>query len=212
MYGFFTSYVILNPFFIDFCDRLARAGFVVLAPDLYNGVIAESIEEAERLRNACDADFAGVQAWVLQSLETLREHPAVQGNTVGTVGFSMGAYWSLVLSTQRPQDIAAVVVFYGVGPADFTTSRAAYLGHFGEEDTWEPLDPVRQVEQEIRDAGNDVTFHVYPGAGHWFFESDRPDAFHPQHAETAWNRTVAFLKDRPMRFKIAPPTLPRADT
>jgi carboxymethylenebutenolidase len=38
-----------------------------------------------------------------------------------------------------------------------------------------------------------VTFHVYPGVGHWFFESDRPDAYDEAAAELAWQRTIGWL-------------------
>ena len=48
--------------------------------------------------------------------------------------------------------------------------------------------------EAIRGAGRPVTFHHYPGTGHWFFESDRADAYHEEAAELAWERTLAFLK------------------
>lgn len=41
----------LNPFFRRLCDRLAQEGFVALAPDLYHGLTAATIEEAKKLRS-----------------------------------------------------------------------------------------------------------------------------------------------------------------
>lgn len=187
----------LNEFFVDLCDRLACEGFVALAPDLYDGAVATSLEEAERLRDAHDVAAAAAESKILQALDTLKsfQHsPASRGNTVGTIGCSLGAFWSLRLSTLRPEDIAAVVLFYGLGEADFTTSHAAYFGHFAEDDLWEPLDQVRLMEADIRRAGKEVTFHVYPGVGHWFFEANRQDAFHAESAQLAWDRTVSFLR------------------
>jgi carboxymethylenebutenolidase len=71
--------------------------------------------------------------------------------------------------------------------------RAAYLGHFAEQDEWEELEWVRQMESAMRDAGRKVTLHVYQGPGHWFFEHDRPE-YDPAAAELAWQRTLEFLR------------------
>ncbi|MBC7805772.1 MAG: dienelactone hydrolase family protein [Akkermansiaceae bacterium] len=193
----------MNEFFIELCDRLASEGFVALAPDLYAGAVATSVAEAEKLRDANDVAASVTQSKVLQALDSLKnlQHdPATQGHRVGVMGCSLGAFWALRLSTLCPEDIAATVIFYGLGAEDFTPSRAAYLGHFAENDLWEPLDQVRAMEADIRSAGKDVTFHVYPGAGHWFFEENREDAFHAEYAQLAWDRTVSFLRDRLAKY------------
>ncbi len=92
----------------------------------------------------------------------------------------MGAAWAIELATgEQPDDFAAVVLFYGAAEGDFARSRAAFLGHFAPGDEWEPDEGVAALEAAIRAAGKEVTFHRYPGAGHWFFEADRPDAYDP---------------------------------
>lgn len=185
----------LTDFFTGLCDRLAAAGFVALAPDLYgDGRTAATIEEAERLLAA--RDFERTTATVLGAVEHLRQHPAARDKALGVVGFSMGASWALSLSSLKPDDVAAVVTFYGGGEADFAAARAAYLGHYAERDDWEPLEGVAQLEATMRAAGREVTFHRYPSAGHWFFEADRPDAYDAEAARLAWERTVAFLRRR----------------
>jgi carboxymethylenebutenolidase len=118
----------------------------------------------------------------------------VNGPTLGVVGFSLGAYFALGLARERPQQIGAVVLFYGTRPGDDTSARAAYLGHFAETDEFEPAASVEQLEQQLRQAHRPVTFYTYPATGHWFFEQDRPDAYNPAAAELAWQRTVAFLR------------------
>ena len=70
-----------------------------------------------------------------------------------------------------------------------------YLGHFAENDEFEPQTEVDALEDALRQAGRLVTFYRYPGTGHWFFEPDRTDAFDAAAAELAWDRTLAFLKD-----------------
>ncbi len=106
----------------------------------------------------------------------------------------MGGAWALLLSSLKPQDMAAVVVFYGSGQADFATARAAYLGHYAEDDEWEPLEGVRQMEADMRAAGREVTFYTYPGTRHWFFEANRPE-YDAAAATLAWQRTCGFLRD-----------------
>ena len=113
------------------------------------------------------------------------------------VGFSLGAYFALDLSATDPEHIRSVTVFYGTGPADYSRSRADYLGHFAETDEFEPQSEVDKLEAALRRAGRPATFHRYAGTGHWFFEPDRPNAFNRAAASLAWDRTLAFLR-RPL--------------
>ena len=184
----------LNDFFKDLCERLAREGFVAAAPDLYGGAIASTVDEAEQLLSTLN--FEEAKAKVTSAAEYVRDHPAVRGKGIGAIGFSMGGSWALLLSSLVPESIAAVVLFYGSGAADLAAARAAYLGHFAEHDEWEPLEGIRQVEADMRAAGREVTFYTYPHAGHWFFESNRPENYDPEAATLAWQRTCDFLRDR----------------
>ena len=183
----------LNGTFRAVCDRLAAAGFVALAPDLYGGVTAATIEEAEALMTAASRDFVGTRTLVEGAVAALRGHPGVRGDAVGAVGFSMGAYWAMLLATEQPANLAAAVAFYGSGEGDFGRARAAFLGHYAEGDEWEPDEQVRQLEEEIRAAGREVVFHRYPGAKHWFCEPDRPE-YAAAAATLAWERTLTFLR------------------
>ena len=186
----------LTPVFTDVCDRLAAAGYVALAPSLYVGdATATTIAEAKTLRDTHDE--AGEAEPVAQAaVEQLLGLPKVIGTQIGAIGFSLGAYWALHLSQVRPDDVSAVVVFYGTDDGDYRTARATYLGHFAEHDDFEPLEAVRALEGRISAAGRDVTFHVYPGTGHWFFEPNQPEAYDAPAAELAWERTLAFLNER----------------
>jgi carboxymethylenebutenolidase len=111
------------------------------------------------------------------------------------VGFSLGGSWAIYMSTIAPDDIAAAVIFYSTGAGDFSAARAAYLGHFAANDEWEPEEEVHAMEENMRAAGRELTFHTYPGAKHWFAEPNRPE-YNPQAAELAWGRTVAFLREK----------------
>ena len=111
------------------------------------------------------------------------------------IGFSLGAYYALDLSNTDPEHIRSVVIFYGTGADDFSNSKASYLGHFAEDDPFESLAGVDDLEKILRQAGRPVTFYRYPGTGHWFFEPDRSDAYNREAATLAWERTLAFLRE-----------------
>ena len=180
----------LKPFFTELADQLAGKGYVVLVPDLNFGELVTTVEDAQALMKRRDNEQIALA--VLAANDYLQAHTAVQGESMGVVGFSMGAAWAIWLSAERPANVAAVVMFYGSGSADFGAARATYLGHFAETDDWEPSEDVQAMEQAIRNAGRDVTFQIYPGVSHWFMESDRPE-YNPEAAERAWQRTTAFL-------------------
>jgi carboxymethylenebutenolidase len=185
----------LTDLFTGVCDRLAAAGFVAFAPDLYDGPTATTIEGAEQLMEA--SDEARSRAIAEAAVAYLRAQPGAQAGPLGAVGFSMGAGWAFALSALRPDDLAAVVAFYGtawVEGTDFGSARAAYLGHYAEVDEFEPLAAVRALEDHIRAAGRDVAFHLYPGIRHWFVEDNRPDAHDAAAARLAWERTIRFLR------------------
>jgi carboxymethylenebutenolidase len=183
----------LTPIFTQVCDDLAAQGYVALAPSLFaGGATADTIPEAEALRDAQD-ETAVVRPVLLASASLLRTLPGVNPSPLSVIGFSLGAYWAFQLSQARPEDVGSVVVFYGAGEGDFRETQAAYLGHFAEQDPYEDLGYVRELEQMIRDADREVTFHVYPGTRHWFAEPNRPE-YDAAAADLAWERTWKFLE------------------
>jgi carboxymethylenebutenolidase len=179
----------LKPFFKQVCDQLAEQGFTALAPDLRNGEIAETIEAAKELMQKSDDQFIGDTVMVAK--DYLLSHTG--GEKIGVIGFSMGAAWALIAASYDPDKIAATVLFYGIGEADFGKMKSKVLGHFSDNDEWEPMEGVRWLEQSLKDAGVDATLHIYPGVAHWFVESDRPE-YDPAAASLAWERTFEFLR------------------
>jgi carboxymethylenebutenolidase len=105
----------------------------------------------------------------------------------------MGANYALDLSVSAPELIRSVVLFYGTGGGELSRSRAEFLGHFAENDPFEPRSSVDELEEALKSAGRPVTFYQYSGTGHWFFEPDRSEAYNPEAASLAWDRTLAFL-------------------
>jgi carboxymethylenebutenolidase len=184
------------------CTRLAEAGFMAFAPDLYHGKVADTIAGAEKLGGVLDANYKQARAEVLEAALFLNERAGQPGAGLAVVAFSLGGFYALQLAAADPEHIRSVVLFYGTEGTmggDFSNSRADYLGHFAELDEYETQTNVDSLEASLRRAGRPVTFFRYPGTGHWFFEPDRVEAYNPAAASLAWERTLAFLK-RPSAF------------
>jgi carboxymethylenebutenolidase len=187
----------LNDTIKAFCSRLAESGFMAFAPDLYHGKVADTITEAETLGNPLDANHLQARAEIAEATLFLYERVGQADSGLAVIGFSLGTYYALNLAAADPEHIRSVVIFYGTGGtmgSDFSNSRATYLGHFAEKDQYEPQSNVDSLEESLRRACRPVTFYQYSGAGHWFFEPDRPQAYNQPAASLAWDRTLAFLK------------------
>ena len=185
----------LNETIRSVCTRLAEAGFVAFAPDLYHGKVADTIADAEILGKALDRNHLQAQAELADAARFLDERVGQAEAGLAVIGFSLGAYYALELAAADPGHIRSVVLFYGTGGGDWSTSQAAYLGHFAENDEYEPQSNVDDLEESLRRAGRPVTLYRYPGTGHWFFEPDRAEAYNHAAATLAWERTLAFLQN-----------------
>jgi carboxymethylenebutenolidase len=184
----------LVPHIKTVADRIAEAGFVAIAPDLYQGTTTSEPDEAGRLFMALNIEQT---AQALQStVDFLLKHEAVTREKLGVVGFCMGGQLALLAATLNHQ-IGAVVDFYGIHPnvhPDFANLAAPVLGLFGEKDEFVPPDAVRSLESAIQSAGGVIEAHIYPEVGHAFFNDSRPDVYNADTAADAWQRTLGFLQ------------------
>ena len=175
----------LQDSFKDLADRLNAEGFTVLVPDLYEGRIASSADEAQSLAQSLDVESTLRMLGAAADLLTDNWHPRL-----GVVGFSLGAGFAVELASR--QSIEALVLYYGLG--DFAGSgwTGPTLGHFAEKDEWEDLDEARSAFEALRAAGADAEMHVYPGTGHWFANRAVADSY-AAAAEAAFGATCDFF-------------------
>src|SRR5262249_13114298 len=152
-----------------FADRLAGAGFSVIAPDLVRGRTASTIEEAERLVSEKDEDHGDAVA--LAAIDRLVTSDGA--SKVGAFGFSFGAAWSMWCAAQRPAVVASVVYYGTIQGPSLARASVPVLGHFAEADPYEPDEQVTAFENALREAGRRAVIHRYPGTGHWFAEPSR---------------------------------------
>jgi carboxymethylenebutenolidase len=175
-------------------DRFASEGFVALAPDLYHGESTTSPDDAGRLMMALNIDAATKE--LLGAVDYLLGAGGASSGSVGVVGFCMGGQLALAAACATPK-VGACVDFYGVHQnvtIDFSGLESPVLGLFGENDSFVTPEVARKVEHDIRSAGKQIEIHLYPDADHAFFNDSRPDAYNPDAARDAWERTLRFFR------------------
>jgi carboxymethylenebutenolidase len=185
----------LNSHIRDVADRFAAEGFVALAPDLYHGRIAREPDEAGKLMMALNIDTAAKD--LRAAVEYLLGEGGAVGDRVGVVGFCMGGMLALYAGTVAPDQVGAVVDFYGGHPnvrPDWSNLQAPVLGLFGEKDGFVNAEAVRAVDEALTAAGKAHELHTYPDADHAFFNDERPEVYKPDAAADAWQRTLRFFR------------------
>lgn len=196
----------LNDTITALADRLAGDGFEVLAPDMFDGVVLDTIEAADAHVGEVEGDSGGIYAKARRALDSLLEGDG--SSKAAVIGFSFGAAYAHWLASER-HDLAGVVTFYGglgfevpedseAEPWQWVRSETSppYLGHFPEDDKYEDEDPAGVAAFNTRlGASNPLSAaYLYPGTKHWFFEADRPE-FDSDAAELAYERTARFLTE-----------------
>jgi carboxymethylenebutenolidase len=184
----------LNEPIRDLADRLAGDGFTVMAPDLFDGTVLTTVEDAEAYTTGIEQGGGQpgglnpdrIMGRVEASLDHLLAHPDVRGDRAAIVALSFGGWYGSHVAAGR-SDVAAFVSIYS--DVYEPPGAAAYLGHFAEDDQFVDASPVADTEASLP-AGSAV--HVYPATRHWFMEPDRPE-YDADAAELAYARTVAFL-------------------
>lgn len=184
----------LVPNIKDICDRFAGEGFVALAPDLYHGATTTEPDEAGKLMMSMKMDQVAKD--MSGAVDYLKGLDAATGDKVGSVGYCMGGGLALYLASLKP-DIGACVIYYGVLPGvqpDLAKVQAAVLGHYAGNDEWASPAAARALEEQLKAAGRQVDFHIYPGTAHAFFNDARPDVYNAEAAQLSWERTLAFYR------------------
>ena len=170
----------------EVCHRLAIEGFPALAPDLYQGAMADTVDDAVRLMAGLDVKAA--MARIRRATRTLRERGA---DRVAVVGFCMGGGLSFRAALEI-EGLSGAVVFYGTPNGDLGRLRVPVLGHFALRDAFLSLEAVRRAESELLQLGKPVSVHYYD-AEHGFM-NEKLTAYIPQKAALAWERTLRFLR------------------
>lgn len=177
---------------------LARAGYVVLVPDLYSGGVGmrrycvRMMFSAATLTNRGDTEqIAEVNA----CMDRLARLPECDGK-LGVLGMCLTGGFALHMA--RRDDVSAPVVYHhsfgvrgsGISDADASEIDTRVQGHFGGDDR--VLCPRARVEALSRQLGDKLEINTYPGTGHGLRSAFR----YTPAGEEAWRRTLVFFAEQ----------------
>ena len=183
----------LNPYIKDVARRLAKAGFVALAPDALHpvGGYPGNDDEGRSLQRSLDR--VKIEQDFIAAAKYLKSHDSSNGK-LGAVGFCFGGYVVNMLAAVIPDTLNAGVPFYGTPAAKELRKniKAPLLIQLAELDrrvnsSWP------EYEADLKANGSDYTMHMYANANHGF-HNDSTGRYDPENAELAWNRTLEFFK------------------
>lgn len=181
----------LNDYIKQEAENLAEElnGVNVIAPDLYDGKIGTTPEEAGSImKETKDERIRAIIEGVLRY--------AGPDARIQTIGWCFGGGWSLQASEMAGKNAAGCVMYYGMPETNqdkLKTINFPVLGIFASKDDHITPEIVKQFEAEMQAAGKKVSIHFYD-AVHAFANPSNPN-FDKTSAEDAHGKAVAFLRE-----------------
>jgi carboxymethylenebutenolidase len=192
----------------DLCRRLAKLGYLAVAPELYarQGDVSKETDIQKILANVVSKvpdsqvmnDLDATVAWAKKSGKA-------DANKLAVTGFCWGGRIVWLYSAHNP-DLKAGVAWYGrlVGQADelhpkhpldlAATLKAPVLGLYGGADSGIPNDTVEKMQKALQDAKQPSEIVLYPDTPHGFNADYRP-TYRADKAADAWKRMLAWFTD-----------------
>ena len=200
----------VNEYMQDVCRRLAKLGYLAVAPEVYARI--------GDLSKATGADVMGIvskkpDAELMSDLDAALDWAGKNKgdpNRIGEIGFCRGGRSVWLYAAHNPR-LKAAVAFYGIlggKPSDIQPKTALdvadqikcpLLSLSGGKDQNIPVDQVRAAEAKAKAAHKTVDIVIYPDAPHGFHADYRP-SYKPADAEDAWKRAIAWFK----RYGVVP--------
>jgi carboxymethylenebutenolidase len=182
----------LNPYIKDVARRLAKAGYMALAPDGLTSVGGYSGDDDNGAKLFMQVDGAKMREDFYAAAVYLKNRPDCTGK-IGAVGFCFGGGIVNQLAVRMGSDLAAGVPFYGAQPsaADVAKIKAPINAQYGELDTritggWAAFDA------SLTQAGVPHEGHIYKGANHGFHNDTTP-RYDEAGAKEAWQHTLDWF-------------------
>ena len=191
----------VDEFMENMTKRLAQAGYVAAAPELYHrdgpDCKDDIVARRSRLRDRTIINDVNAAAGFLQ------RHAAVDGNHLGIIGFCMGGRVAYLAAAASPF-VKAAVAYYGGNifrawgrdaPSPFERTAEIHcpiLGHFGEDDKNPSPEDMRKLDAELTKFNKAHEFYAYPNAAHAFMDATK-ESYRQPADEASWPRTLEFF-------------------
>ncbi len=190
------------------CARLAKSGFVAVAPDIFHGEVISYTDTNRVMAKIPTLSDAQILKEIGATLDWLAAHKNVSQNRLGIVGFCMGGRYAFLANCRYPDRLRAAVGFYGGGiaaegpkdrfgrtpPLDEADKMQApvFLGYGADDQGIPPAEHAR-IAERLSALKKRYTLAVYPGAGHAFLCEERAN-YAPAVAARAWPEVLEFLR------------------
>lgn len=182
----------LNPYIEDVARRVAKAGYIALAPDGLSSVGGYPGNDDEGKVLQQKVDPTRLMNDFFAAIEFMKNHPEATGK-VGITGFCYGGGVSNAAAVAYPA-LDCAVPFDGRQPRveDVPKISAPLLLHYAELDKninegWPAYEAALKSNNKVYEA------YIYPGVNHGFHNDSTPRYDQPA-AELAWSRTLSWFK------------------
>jgi carboxymethylenebutenolidase len=186
----------LQPHIMDVNRRMAKEGFLSLAPDgltPLGGTPENDTNKAVQMIGQLNREQT-IKNFVA-AVKYLETHPLSNGK-VGCTGFCWGGAMTNQVAVNTPS-LKAAVPYYGMQPSaeDVAKIKAPVLAHYAENDPG--IDKgIPAFEEELKKAGLEYHIYTYPGTQHAFNNDTNPQRYNEEAAKLAWKRTTDFFKEK----------------
>ena len=178
--------------FENFCAQLAEHGYYAEFLEYFSQTDAASPGDIDGMMRNFPTWMSEVQA----GIAALKNNPSIDSKKIGLMGFSLGSYLALSYGATYPDDVAAIVEYYGGLPPALLPRMATMppvLILHGDIDRIVPVSQARDLDRELTKAGRAHEMKIYLGAEHGFNFPGAMFWYKPSDAHDAWDRSLKFF-------------------
>ena len=186
----------LQPHIQDVTRRMAKEGFLVIAPDALSSLGGTPDNDPDKAATMIsDLNKEQTIKNFVAAVKYLKTNPLSTGK-VGCTGFCWGGAMTNQVAVNAP-DLDAAVPYYGGQPTaeQVALIKAPVMAHYGGDDARINAG-IPAFEEALKKYKKEYQIFIYEGAGHAFNNDSNPERYNEKAAKLAWSRTIGFFKEK----------------